>query len=196
MKKNMTLIFVGMTVFAHSQTLNIAETNGKGKVGMFAASSVLLIRNFTTADYSFAYGVYGINKRTDLYAGVTQTTLIGHTQLATSGGANVNLLKKKGVSLSDYAILSIPLNQRSDSSRLLLFNAVIASRPIGKVTPYVGYSATLPLGNTRDKLFTPASVVHNVPVGIMIPKGKFAYFAEYNFGGAVKTAGFGVAFTP
>jgi hypothetical protein len=196
MKKKLMLFFMGMAIIAHSQTLNIADTSGKGKAGMFVASSALFIRNFTTADYSFTYGVYGLTNRVDLYAGAAQTTLLGRTQVAASGGANVNLLKKKWISVSNYSILSLPLNSRSDSSKLTLFNAVIASKAVGKVTLYSGYSATLPLGDTQGKLFTPPSVIHNVPVGVMIPNGKFAYFAEYNFGGTVKALGFGVAFTP
>jgi len=132
----------------------------------------------------------------DLYGGVSATTVVGQTQTQLGGGANVNIVKTKFVRLSDYFILSMPITRRVDSCDLTVFNSVIVSKTLGKVTPYLGWSATIPLGNTADKLFSGPSTVYNVPVGIMIPKGKLAYFAEYNFGQTVRTVGFGVSFAP
>jgi hypothetical protein len=196
--KNITLAVL-ILVFAFeadTQTLNTADTSGKGKAGIFVSSNALFLRDFTVANYSFAYGTYGINNRVDLYGGVSTTTLLGQTQVSAGGGANMNIVKTKLFSVSDYVIASTPITHRADGCGLVVFNSVIVSKSLGKVTPYSGFSATIPLGDIQNKLFTGASTTYNVPVGIMIPKGKFAYFAEYNFGRAVKTVSVGVAFTP
>jgi len=196
--KNITvsILILAFAVAAGAQTMNTAETSGKGKIGGFVSTNALILRDFTTANYSFAFATYGITNRIDAYAGASTTTLLGQTQVSVGGGANVNVIKTKLVSVSNYFIISAPLTRRADGCGLVVFNSVIVSKNLGKVTPYSGWSATVPLGNTQNKLFTGASTAYNVPVGVMIPKGKFAYFAEYNFGHTVQAVGVGVAFTP
>lgn len=196
MKNQMLLIALlsGLAMSANAQTLNVAETSGKGKWGAFVGSNALLIKDFTTAAYSWGCGVYGLNNRTDVYAGVASTTLLGQTQNAAMVGWNVNLLKSKVVSVSNFTLVTTPVHKRSEASEAVVFTSVVVSKNLGKVTPYSGYSVTLPIGDKADKLFTPPSPVHNIPVGVMIPKGKLAFFTEYNYGRTTKTLGVGLGY--
>jgi hypothetical protein len=194
--------FIAVFVFAPAlvaQTLNIAETSGKGKYGVFVASNALVVKDFTTLPYSFADIYYGVTNRVDLYAGMSSATVFGQTQNNVFGGANVNVLKTKYVSVSNYTLVSTPINKHKDATGATVFTAAILSKTLGKtsrIIPYTGYSATIPVGNAQDKLFTAPTTIHNFPMGVMIPKGKLSYFVEYNFGAAVKTVSVGVSFTP
>jgi hypothetical protein len=181
------------------QTMNIANTVGAGKKGVFGSSNTLVMKNFTTTPFTFGSVYYGANDRVDIYAGASTTTVLGQTQNAVFGGANVTVFKSRFVSGSSYTLVSTPLNKRGDASPATVFTAAIVSKTISetsKVIPYTGYSATIPIGNAEGKLFTAPSTVHNIPVGLMIPKGKMSYFVEYNYGRTVQTVGIGVSFTP
>lgn len=194
----MIKVIVIMAMFSlanFGQTLNVAKTGGKGKIGGFVGTNALFIRDFTTAAYTYGELCYGVTDRFDVYVGGNSTTLFGQTQNAANAGWNANLLNK-WVSVSNFTLVSTPLNKRQDSSEIAVFSAIVVSKDLGWFTPYSGVSALVPLGDRQNKLFSSATTTYNVPVGVMIPKGKFAYFAEYNFGGAVKTVGFGVAYTP
>jgi len=183
------------SLFGHCQTMVTAETLGKGKVAGFAATNALVVKDFTTLSLSMEQVWYGLNNKVDVFAGASDTAVFGKHQLAIMTGGNVNLLKSKAVSVSTFHTLSVPVNRRADGSPLL-FASLVASRNIGKIVGYTGYSANVPLGNGADKLFTPADVVHNIPIGIAIPKGKWMCFVEYNFGKTVQTVGIGISWTP
>lgn len=191
----LALIIIGALKTACGQTMITADTLGKGKVSYFATSNALVVKDFTTLSLSMGQVWYGLNNKTDIFAGVSDTAVFGKHQFAMMGGANINLIKSKTVSISTFHTLSVPMNRRADGGPLW-FASVVASRNIGKVVGYTGYSANIPLGKSADKLFTPADVVHNIPIGIAIPKGKWMIFAEYNFGKTVQTAGIGISWTP
>ena len=184
---------------ANAQVLNIADTLGKGKVGVFAGTSALLVRDFTTINWSFAEAIYGVNDRFDVYAGMSTTTLLGQTQVAPVVGANINILKSKVVNVSLFNILAIPMHRRQESSKVAWFTSVVASRTIqtGDYSwyAYTGYSAYVPIGNRANTLFTPPGPVHNAPLGVAMPIGKWMIFAEYNLGGVQKIAAIGLSRT-
>jgi len=201
MNTKLILSFMGLAMFAQAQTLTTAETIGKGKSSVLLASSALVVKDFTTLSFSFVQGVYGVHPKVDLYGGVNVTTALGQAQTSVTGGANINLLKSKVVSVSAFNLLTTPVNRRSDASAATWFLAAVVSRDLHVsklgLTGYAGYSATVPLGRKlEDKLFTPPSPVYNLPVGVVIPKGKFAIFAEYNYGRTVKAASLGLAYNP
>lgn len=191
----LALIIIGALKTACGQTMVTAETLGKGKISYFAVANALCVKDFTTLGLSMGQVWYGVNNRIDVFGGVSDTAVFGEHQIAGMAGGNINLLKTKAVAISTFHTLSAPMNRRADGSPLW-FAAVVASRNIGKVVGYTGYSASVPLGNSADKLFTPASTVHNIPLGVAIPKGKYLVFVEYNFGRLVQTFGIGVSFTP
>jgi hypothetical protein len=120
-------------------------------------------------------------------------------QISPIVGANVNLLKRKAASISAFNTLSTPFNRRKDACNALWLTAIVVSHNIRlrslELTPYTGYAVTVPIGRVKDKLFTPPEPLRNMPVGVMIPKGKFAVFFEYNFGRAQQITGVGVAYT-
>ena len=180
---------------AHCQIMVTGETLGKGKISYFAATNALCVKDFTTLGLSMGQVWYGANNRIDVFGGVSDTAAFGQHQWAMTAGGNINIFKTKAISVSTFHTLSVPMNRRADGSPLW-FAAVVASRNIGKVVGYTGYSASVPLGNSADKLFTPASTVHNIPLGVAIPKGKYLVFVEYNYGQRVQTFGIGVSFTP
>ena len=180
---------------AHCQIMVTGETLGKGKISYFAAANALRVKDIATLSLSMGQVWYGATDKVDVFGGISDTTAFGQHQFAGMAGANINLLKTKAVAISTFHTLSAPMNRRADGSPLW-FAAVVASRNIGKVVGYTGYSASVPLGNSADKLFTPASTVHNIPLGVAIPKGKYLVFVEYNFGRRVQTFGIGISFTP
>ena len=181
---------------AFSQVLVTADTLGQGKLAGFAATSALRVKGFTTLGLSMAQVWYGASNRADVFAGASDTAVYGQHQAALMAGGNLNLLKTKLVSVSTFHALSVPLTRREDACGLSWFASVVASRSLGRVTAYTGYSANLPLGNTADKLFTPAQPVHNLPFGVFIPKGRWGLFVEYDYGPRVQAVGLGVSFTP
>jgi len=186
---------------AHAQTLTTAETLGKGKSSVLVASNAIIVKDFTTLSYSFAQGVYGVGNKVDAYGGVGITTAFGQAQASLTGGANINLLKSKKVSMSTFNLLTIPLNRRVDAATVTWFTAVVASRDLHLkklgLVGYTGYSVTVPVGhNLADKLFTPPSPVYNIPIGVLIPKGKFGLFVEGDYGRQVKTVSVGLAYNP
>jgi hypothetical protein len=191
----LALIIIGALKTACGQTMVTAETLGKGKVSYFAATNALVVKDFTTLSLSMGQIWYGLNNKMDIFAGVSDTAVFGKHQLAMMTGGNINLLKSKVVSVSTFHTLSIPMNRRADGSPLW-FASIVASRNIGKVVGYTGYSANIPLGNSADKLFTSANVTHNIPIGLAIPKGKWMWFVEYNFGKTTQAAGVGISWTP
>lgn len=191
----LALIIIGAMKTVCGQTMVTGETIGKGKISYFTATNALVVKDFTTLSLSMGQVWYGVNNRVDVFAGASDTAVFGKHQIAMMTGANINLLKSKGVSLSTFHALSVPVTRRAEGTPLW-FASIVASRNIGKVVGYTGYSANIPIGDSTDKLFTPANVVHNVPIGIAIPKGKWMIFVEYNFGKTVQTAGIGISFTP
>jgi len=192
------LFFVLFTLAfsALGQTMVTAETLGKGKVAGFAAINALAVKDFTTLGLSMAQVWYGVSGRTDVFAGMSDTVVFGQHQAALMAGGNLNLLKSKQVSISTFHAFSAPLTRRADACHALWFASIVASRNLGKFTAYTGYSANLPLGNANDKLFTPAETVHNLPLGVFIPKGKWGIFVEYNYGPKVQGLGLGISFAP
>lgn len=188
-------IIVILAMQAHCQTMVTAETLGKGKTALFGATNALYVKGFTTLGLSMGQVWYGTTNRIDVFGGVSDTAVFGQHQVAGMAGGNINLLKSKTVSVSTFHTISVPVNRRADGS-LLWFASLVASRNIGKVVGYTGYSANIPLGESADKLFTPASAVHNIPLGVAIPKGKYLVFVEYNNGRQVQTFGIGISFTP
>ena len=185
-----------LTFSAQGQTMVTAETLGKGKVAGFAAINALAVKDFTTLGLAMAQVWYGASNRADVFAGLSDTAVYGQHQAALMAGTNINLLKSKQVSVSTFHAVSAPLTRRADACRALWFASAVASRNFGKLTAYTGYSANIPLGSAADKLFTPAQTVHNLPLGIFIPKGKWGYFVEYNYGPKVQAFGLGISFAP
>ncbi|MCL5667067.1 MAG: hypothetical protein M1383_04835 [Patescibacteria group bacterium] len=190
-----TMVLLALTMLANAQTLITADTMGKGKTAAFVSANALMVKDFTTQTFSTAQVWRGVTDRIDVFGGVSETTALGQAQTAISGGANINLLKTKLMNISTFQTVSTPLNRRKDAAAAIWFVAGVVSHDFHAATLYGGYSATVPLGHAADKLFTPPGVVHNWPIGIAIPKGKFLVFAEYNFGKQVQTGGLGVACT-
>ena len=183
-------------MLANAQTMVTGDTMGKNKAALFASSNALVVKDYTTLTATTVQYWRGITNRVDAFAGVTLTTALGQQQAGITGGANINLAKTKLVSVSLFNTLSTPLHRRQDASAATWFAAGVVSHTFGKDGPttYSGFSATVPIGHTADKLFTPPSVIYNVPVGVAIPKGKLLFFVEYDLGRKVQTGGLGVAY--
>lgn len=173
----------------------VADTMGKGKIAAFVSANAVVMKDFTTASFSNAQLWYGLTNRVDAFVGASEITLLGQEQTAVTIGGNVNLFKSKILSLSSFNTLSAPVNHRADACGTIWFTALVVSKDFKKLIPYGGYAVTVPLGQVEGKLFTPPKLTHNFPLGVMIPKGKFAFFAEYNFGRQQQIGGLAVAYT-
>lgn len=196
MKSIIALIALLLTAIAgYGQTMVTADTLGKGKTAGFAAANALLAKDFATMSLTMAQGWYGLNNKVDVFAGASDTAVFGKHQVAGMFGGNINLLKSKAIGISTFHAFSVPINRRRDGNPTW-FAAVVASKNFGKVTGYTGYSANIPLQNSTGKLFTSDNTVYNLPIGILIPKGKWGYFIEYDYGSQVKTFGVGISFAP
>ena len=181
-----------------AQIQSTADVLGKGKSALFISSNVLVAEDADTATASVLQYWRGVSSRVDIFGGVSITTLPHEKQFGVNGGANINLLKSKWMSVSAFNMLSTPLHRRTDASATVWFAAGIISHTFGQNGPsvYGGYSATVPLGHTAERLFTSAETVHNFPIGIAIPWGKWTIYPEYNYGRTVQTVGIGIAFAP
>ncbi len=188
-------LIIILAMQAHCQTMVTGETLGKGKVALFGATNALHVKDFTTLGLSMGQVWYGVTNRIDMFGGISDTAVYGQHQLAAMAGGSINLLKTKQVSVATFHALSVPVNRREDGSPQW-FASLVASRNIGKVVGYTGYSTNIPLGHSEGKLFTSANVVHNIPIGIAIPRGKWMWFVEYNFGKTTQTFGLGLSWTP
>ncbi|OGE83361.1 MAG: hypothetical protein A2846_02775 [Candidatus Doudnabacteria bacterium RIFCSPHIGHO2_01_FULL_49_9] len=185
---------------AQAQTLTTAETIGKGKMSYFAASNALVAKDFTTLHYGYGQVVYGINDRVDLYAGPGVITAFGRSQVNVTAGANVNLWKR-GIAISSFNLLTTGLTKRSESANWLWLNSTVVSKnvKISRIafTAYSGYSFLVPFGPEKEfKLFTPPTTQKNIPIGAMIPIGKHAVFAEYNYGKQTQAISIGFSYAP
>jgi hypothetical protein len=184
-------------MLANAQTMVTGDTMGRGKDAMFVSVNALAVKDFTVLTSSTLQYWRGLTNRIDAFAGITATTALGQEQTGVTAGANVNLAKTKLASVSAFNTLTTPLQRRQDASAAIWFAAGVISHTFGKDGPsvYSGFSATVPVGHTADKLFTPASALYNIPVGVAIPKGKWLIFVEYDFGRTLQTGGLGVAYT-
>ncbi|PIR97540.1 MAG: hypothetical protein COT91_00850, partial [Candidatus Doudnabacteria bacterium CG10_big_fil_rev_8_21_14_0_10_41_10] len=136
----LAILFGLANSIAYTQVQITADTSGKGKTAYFAASNALAVKDFTTLSFSSAQYWYGATDRIDVFGGATATTVLGQAQFGAIGGANINLLKSKAVSVSTFNTLSTPLHRRTDSCDVLWFTALVVSRNVrvGKFefTPY------------------------------------------------------------
>jgi hypothetical protein len=183
----------------HAQAVQIADTIGKGKKVLFVSPSAIVAKDFTTLAYSFAQVGYGVSTRADVYVGASENVVFGQKQTAIIGGANVTLFRPGPVSVSAYNQVGTALNRRKDAATATLYSALLVSLTLNekkpnRPTPYTGYSVLVPLGNTEGKVFTPSEPMHNIPIGIMIPRGHWALFAEYGFGKKQQTVSMGVGY--
>lgn len=186
---------LGLAIPAGAQVQVIADTMGKGKVAGFVTTNAIAVKDFTTLSFSGAQAWYGLARRADVFAGASETVALGQKQTTLGFGGNVNLLKSRMFSLSTFQAFTVPLNRRADASGALWLTSLVASKDLKKLIPYVGYAVTIPLGQCKDKLFTPPEPAHNIPVGLAIPAGKLLIFVEYNFGKKQQIAGVGIAYT-
>jgi hypothetical protein len=196
MKTIATMLFAGLAMLANAQTMVTGDTMGKDKTALFVSSNALAVKDFTVLTSSTLQYWRGLTNRIDAFAGITATTALGQEQTGVTAGANVNLAKTKLASVAAFNTLTTPLQRRQDASAAVWFAAGIFSHTFGKDGPsvYSGFSATVPVGHTANKLFTPASVLYNIPVGLAIPKGKWLLFVEYDFGRTLQTGGLGAAY--
>ncbi len=192
----LTLTITGLAMLANAQTMVTGDTMGKDKMAVFVSFNALAVKDFTVLTASTLQYWRGLTNRIDAFAGVTETTALGQQQTGVTAGANINLAKTKWASVAAFNTLSTPLNRRQDASAATWFAAGIISHTFGKGGPsvYSGFSATVPVGHTQGKLFTPALALYNVPVGLAIPKGKWLLFVEYDFGRTLQTGGLGAAY--
>lgn len=196
MKKIAMMLFAGLAMLANAQVQVTADTMGKGKTALFVSSNALVVKHYTTLTATTAQYWRGLTNRVDAFVGVTLTTALGQQQAGVTGGANINLLKTKLVSASAFNTLTTPLHRRQDASAAIWFAAGVVSHTFGKDGPsvYSGFTATVPLGHTEGRLFTPALPLYNVPMGLAVPKGKWLIFIEYDFGRTLQTGGLGAAY--
>lgn len=192
----LAMLFADLAMLANAQTEVTADTMGKDKTALFVSSNALVVKDFTVLTATTLQYWRGLTDRTDAFVGITLTTALGQKQASVTGGANINLAKTKWASVSLFNMLSTPLQRRQDASAATWFAAGVVSHTFGKDGPsvYSGFSATVPIGHTVGKLFTPASALYNIPVGVAIPKGKWLIFVEYDFGRTLQTGGLGAAY--
>jgi hypothetical protein len=189
------LVLMGLAALANAQIQSTAEVLGKGKSALFASFNAYTAKDSDTATTTILQYWHGVTDRVDVFAGTNFTSISGEKQIGANAGANINLVKTRAVSVSAFNMLSVPLNRRSDASAATWFAAAIASHDFHVVAVYGGYSATIPVGHISGRLFTSADVIHNFPVGIAIPRGKWAAYVEYNFGRKTQLGGLGIAYT-
>ena len=184
---------------AEAQVLLTGENGGKGSQSIMVSANAIVPRDYTVLANAWAQYGYGLANRADLFVSYGNITAFGWTQHYASLGLNLGLVKRRraGVDLSFYNNATFPFNRRDQACTVLLYSAVVASRPVKlgrrSFTLYGGFSRLHPIGHHADKVFTPGEVVYSGIAGVAIPlSSTLTLFLEYNPGHSQPSAGAGV----
>lgn len=194
------LIFVCCYNFiALAQVLTPAETIGDKKEAIFLSTNGIFPEGLGLFNNYIQY-LKRINGRFDLILTYGNISALGQTQHYVGPGYHINLLRRNKTffDVSHFNVITAPLNKRADSSTVLMTPAIMLSRPVSVkkfgFTPYFGFTATVPIGATRETIFTPPRRILAVPVGFAasLPKFKnWSVTAEVDFGKNFQAFGFG-----
>lgn len=179
---------------AGAQALSTAETLGRGTSAVLFSDN-LAVPGDGIANLNIAYGQYarGVHDRADLYLALGETTTEGSTQAWAGGGGNVHLGRIRRISVSLFAIASVPLNHRDQACQVLLNPALIASVPLGpKLSVYSGLNSLVPIGDRARGIFTPPSTKVNAPIGATYAIGSWGLWSEADVG-TLNAVGFGLS---
>jgi hypothetical protein len=169
-------------VSANAQVLTTAETIGEGKQ-LVAVSENHLYEGDVDLNIAYAMYVRGVTPRLDLFTAVGETHIFGEGQAWVGVGGNAKLFSVDKVSVSTFAMVSVPLHRFAESSTVLANPAVVVSRPINsKLSLYSGLNMLIPIGARARGLFTPPSNKLNVPLGASIALGNWGLVAEVDAG--------------
>ena len=183
---------------ASAQVLATAETGGKGNQALFISANGLYPEGLTLFN-TYGQYVYGLTDRIDVAATYGNISALGENQNYVGLGWNAVLLRRNQalVDVSFFNVVTLPLNNRSQASTVVMTPAVVVSRPVtvaGKsITVYSGLNSLVPIGSTQDKLFTPPETFFNVPIGVSVPLDKrWIVCIEVDPGINLKTLGVGL----
>lgn len=192
------VVLAGMAVSAaNAQALVTGETGGQGAHAVIVSTNAIYPKDYTVLANNWAQYCYGATNRIDVCAGPGVITAFGRSQAYGTFTANIGVLKrdKAKVDVALFTNVSVPFTCRDKASSVLLYNAVIASRPVklGRLsfTPYGGFSRLAPIVNHPDAIFTPPEVVHSGIAGVSFQVKKITVFLEWNPGPAQRSGGTG-----
>lgn len=182
---------------AEGQVLTTGETGGKGNSAVFVSANGLFPEGLTLFN-TYGQYVYGADDNLDLFVIYGNISAQGRTQHYAGVGWNLKLLGRDRafVDISFFNTFTAPLNKRNEASVMLATPAIVVSRPVtlaGKmVSLYSGLSLTAPVGQVKDKLFTPPETFVTVPMGLSTAlSGRWTVYAEFDAGRGQNTMGVG-----
>lgn len=191
------LCFIGFAR-AEGQVLTTGETGGKGNSAVFVSANGLFPEGLTLFN-TYGQYVYGADDNLDLFVTYGNISAQGRTQHYAGVGWNLKLLGRDRafVDVSFFNTFTLPLNKRNEASVMLATPAIVVSRPVtlaGRtVSLYSGLSLTAPVGQVKDKLFTPPETFITVPMGLSTAlSGRWAVYAEFDAGRGQNTMGVGL----
>jgi hypothetical protein len=169
---------------SEAQVLTVADTLGQGKSGLLFSDNVLVPGDdIPNLNIFYAMWAKGLSARFDLYLEGGGTTTDGETQAFLGGGGNLRLARIDKLSLSLFAIATVPLNRRDQACQVLLNPALVASVPLSaKLVVYSGVNSLIPIGDRARGIFTPPTTKVNVPIGGTYAIGPWGLWAEGDFG--------------
>lgn len=189
------LLFVALVVIpvALLDAQVTAETSGKGKTTYIGS---LNLNRYAGYDGTGGYVWIGrgVSDAVDIFTIDGWSTVEGAgTQFWVGAGVNYHFAKIGPVDAAIYQYVTTPVNKRKEASTALYDAALLVSTHVGKIVPYVGYNAVIPLGDKGTAMFTPPKVEYNVPVGVALPVGKGFLYVEADFGDlTVYGVGYGI----
>ena len=196
MKRIFTALVIALCLpaVAAGQVLTTAETLGRGTQAILVSENRLFIAG-DELNIAYANYVRGITNRFDLYVSIGETHFSGEGQVWLGAGGNLGLVRAGRLNVSVFNIVSVPLHRRDEACTVLLNSAIVASWKVSDgLTLYSGLNSLWPIGVRERGFFTPTEKLVNIPAGAAIFLGKWAIFAEGDFG-KLKAVGMGLGRT-
>lgn len=181
-----------------AQVLVTGETGGKNNQAVFVSANGLFPKGLELLN-TYGQFVCGWTDRFDVMVVYGNISALGETQNYVGFGWNANLLRRDQAffDVSFFNVITTPLHRRDEASTVLTTPALVVSRPVTvggrQLGLYTGLNATIPLGQVKDKLFTPPETFWNVPVGVSTNiTSKWSLYVETDLGPNLKTVGLGL----
>lgn len=189
-----TVVLLFVAAVLPAQIISTAETSGRGK------TTYILAPNLSSYAGSRGNGGYiwlghGLTDNFDFFTIDGWSTTGEATQFWLGLGSNTHFGKVAGVDVGLYDYVTMPVTRRREASTVFLNVALVASKHVGPVVPYLGANANVPLGHAAEQcVFTPPKTELNFPIGIAIPIGKYCFYGEVD-AGRLRVYGVGISLT-
>ena len=183
---------------ASAQVLTIGQTGGSGGQALLVSvNDISAAGDVATIVKGYFNYMLGVNDRLDLGPIVGNVSANGSHQFYAGLSWNLNLIRTV-VDVSFFGTAITPVNRRAEASAVLLIPALVFSKSFDgdgyPLSIYTGVSSTVPVGQRRDKVFTPPDATRTIPIGLSVNiTGNWIALMEVDVHDKVNAVGLGLA---